>query len=123
MLMKLKKRHNEDPFFFYRSASNIDCVYSTVELPKKIQTSSAEKSKTKQQPHMDDDSLNYASLHFKNKPKCPKPRIPEEDVVYAKVCKAKPPSEVRNNSNILFSTLFPALSYKRDKEYLRNHLN
>ncbi|XP_024124213.1 B-cell receptor CD22 isoform X1 [Oryzias melastigma] len=75
------------------SASNIDCVYSTVELPKKIQTSSAEKSKTKQQSHMDDDSLNYASLHFKNKPKCPKPRIPEEDVVYAKVCKAKPPSE------------------------------
>ncbi|RVE63055.1 hypothetical protein OJAV_G00162980 [Oryzias javanicus] len=75
------------------SASNIDCVYSTVELPKKIQTSSADKSKTKQQAYMEDDSLNYASLHFKNKPERPKSKTPEEDVVYAKVCKTKPPNK------------------------------
>ncbi|KAF6735133.1 B-cell receptor CD22, partial [Oryzias melastigma] len=51
------------------SPSNTDCVYSTVELPKQIQTFSADKPMTKQQGHMDDDYLNYPSTHFKNKPK------------------------------------------------------
>uniref|UniRef100_A0A3P9L7N8 B-cell receptor CD22 n=2 Tax=Oryzias latipes TaxID=8090 RepID=A0A3P9L7N8_ORYLA len=75
------------------SASNVDSIYSVAKLPKKIQASSADKPMAKQQGHMDDDSLNYASLHFKNKPKNTASRIPEEDVVYAKVCKSKPSNE------------------------------
>ncbi|KAM4579837.1 B-cell receptor CD22 [Odontesthes bonariensis] len=67
------------------SASNINSVYSTVDLPHRKEAPSAQKPARQQFGLTENDSLNYASLHFGNKQK-----KPEEDAVYSKVCKPNP---------------------------------
>ncbi|XP_072249885.1 B-cell receptor CD22 [Leuresthes tenuis] len=67
------------------SASNINSVYSTVNLPQRKEAPSSQNPARQQFGHMENDSLNYASLHFENKQK-----KPEENAVYSKVCKPNP---------------------------------
>uniref|UniRef100_A0A3P8RZA3 B-cell receptor CD22 n=1 Tax=Amphiprion percula TaxID=161767 RepID=A0A3P8RZA3_AMPPE len=71
------------------SASSINTVYATVNLDSAKPAPSAPMPKQKHDAHLVNDSLNYASLHFGNKQK-----KPEEDVVYAKVSKAKASNEM-----------------------------
>ncbi|KAK5892051.1 hypothetical protein CesoFtcFv8_012470 [Champsocephalus esox] len=49
------------------SASNINSVYSFLNLPSEKQGPSAQRPIREQGGHTEDDSLNYASLHFGNK--------------------------------------------------------
>ncbi|KAM6936527.1 B-cell receptor CD22 [Lycodopsis pacificus] len=74
-------------------ASNINSVYSTVNLPSGQQGRPAQKIIRQQGGHTQDDSLNYASLHFgkKQKNKILLPAKAED--VYAKVSKKKPPTK------------------------------
>ncbi|KAK9514184.1 hypothetical protein VZT92_027669 [Zoarces viviparus] len=71
-------------------ASNINSVYCTVNLPFGQQGRPAQKIIRQQGGHTEDDSLNYASLHFENKQK--NKILPPANVedVYAKVSKKKP---------------------------------
>ncbi|XP_031708901.1 B-cell receptor CD22 isoform X2 [Anarrhichthys ocellatus] len=74
-------------------ASNINSVYSTVNLPSGQQGRPAQKIIRQQGGHTQDDSLNYASLHFGNKQKN-KVLLPANvEDVYAKVSKKKPPTK------------------------------
>ncbi|XP_042345844.1 B-cell receptor CD22 [Plectropomus leopardus] len=72
-------------------ASNINTVYSSVNLPSGKQGPSAQKPNTQQGGHTQDDSLNYASLHFGNKQKNKQAKAAED--VYAMVSKQKPPKK------------------------------
>ncbi|XP_062256249.1 B-cell receptor CD22-like isoform X3 [Platichthys flesus] len=67
-----------------------DLVYSLLNLP---QAASAQNPTGQQAGNTEEDSVNYASLHFKNKLK-KKQRKVEEDSVYAKVSK---PARVKKN--------------------------
>ncbi|XP_022619960.1 B-cell receptor CD22-like [Seriola dumerili] len=69
-------------------ASNINSVYCTVNLPHGKLAPAAQKPTGQQGGHTQDDSLNYASLHFWNKPNNRQGEA-EEDV-YTKVSKPKP---------------------------------
>ncbi|XP_071326037.1 B-cell receptor CD22 isoform X2 [Trachinotus anak] len=72
-------------------ASNNNTVYSTVNLPhgKQMSQAAAAQKPTRQQGgHTQDDSLNYASLHFWNTPN--NKQAQAQDDVYAKVSKRKP---------------------------------
>ncbi|XP_029308332.1 B-cell receptor CD22-like [Cottoperca gobio] len=73
------------------AASNINSVYSTVNLPSGKQGPSAQKPIRQQGGHTEDDSLNYASLHFENKQK--NKRAKAEEDVYSKVSKQTPPKK------------------------------
>ncbi|KAF1388278.1 hypothetical protein PFLUV_G00088530 [Perca fluviatilis] len=68
-------------------ASNITSVYCTVNPPSGKQGPSAQKPIRQQGGHTQDDSLNYASLHFGNKQKH-NPTKAED--VYSMVSKQKP---------------------------------
>ncbi|TDH11465.1 hypothetical protein EPR50_G00061150 [Perca flavescens] len=68
-------------------ASNVTSVYCTVNPPSGKQGPSAQKPITQQGGHTQDDSLNYASLHFGNKQKH-NPTKAED--VYSMVSKQKP---------------------------------
>ncbi|XP_047196704.1 B-cell receptor CD22 [Hippoglossus stenolepis] len=70
--------------------TDINAVYSNLNLP---QAASAQNPTRQQAGNTEDDSVNYASLHFKNKIK-KKQRKVEEDPVYAKVSK---PTRVKKN--------------------------
>ncbi|XP_056237488.1 B-cell receptor CD22 isoform X2 [Seriola aureovittata] len=67
-------------------ASNINSVYSTVNLPHGKPAPAAQKATGQQGGHTQDDSLNYASLHFWNKNQ----QGEAEEDVYTKVSKPKP---------------------------------
>ncbi|KAM4736560.1 B-cell receptor CD22 [Anableps anableps] len=49
------------------ASHHVDVVYSTVNLPYGKQAPSAQRPGESQQTHMEDDLLNYSSLHFKKK--------------------------------------------------------
>ncbi|XP_053289583.1 B-cell receptor CD22 [Pleuronectes platessa] len=70
--------------------TDINIVYSLLNLP---QAASAQNPTRRQDGNTEDDSVNYTSLHFKNKMKN-KPRKVEDDTVYAKVSK---PTRVKKN--------------------------
>ncbi|XP_060936642.1 B-cell receptor CD22-like [Limanda limanda] len=70
--------------------SDINAVYSILNLP---QAASAQNPTRQQAGNTEDDSVNYTSLHFKNKIKN-KQRKVEEDSVYAMVSK---PTRVKKN--------------------------
>ncbi|XP_034468053.1 hemicentin-1-like [Hippoglossus hippoglossus] len=70
--------------------TDINAVYCMLNLP---QAASAQNPTRHQAGNTEDDSVNYASLHFKNKIK-KKQRKVEEDPVYAKVSK---PTRVKKN--------------------------
>lgn len=76
------RRHERHPDS--TTASNINTVYSTVNLPKGKQAASAQNPTKAHVGHMENDSLNYASLDFVNKKK-----DPAEDAEYSVVSKPK----------------------------------
>ncbi|XP_075962786.1 B-cell receptor CD22 [Anarhichas minor] len=77
-------------------ASNINSVYSTVNLPSGQQGRPVQKIIRQQGGHTQDDSLNYAYLHFGNKQKN-KILLPANvEDVYAKVSKKKPPTKIED---------------------------
>ncbi|XP_030605296.1 B-cell receptor CD22-like [Archocentrus centrarchus] len=81
------QRHERHPDS--TTASNINTVYSTVNLPKGKQAASAQKNPTRAHGgHMENDSLNYASLDFVKKKK-----DPAEDAEYSVVSKPKKSKE------------------------------
>ncbi|XP_039974388.1 B-cell receptor CD22 isoform X2 [Xiphias gladius] len=73
-------------------ASNICSVYSTLNLPPVNQAPTAEKPTRQQDGQTKDDSLNYASLHFWDKPENKQVKA-EEVAVYAKVSRPNPPKK------------------------------
>lgn len=90
------------------AASNINTVYAIVNLPNGKPAPSAPMPEQKHEAHLANDSLNYASLHFGNKK-------PEEDVVYAKVSKAKASNEMERlpdyeNVSLVCAAKLPDLS-------------
>uniref|UniRef100_UPI0037E8DD0E B-cell receptor CD22 n=1 Tax=Semicossyphus pulcher TaxID=241346 RepID=UPI0037E8DD0E len=72
-------------------ASNINSVYCTVNLPTREQGPSGERTNKQQAGHTQNESLNYASLHFEEKEKR-KQAKPVEDV-YSMVSKQKLPKK------------------------------
>ncbi|XP_065327790.1 hemicentin-1 [Pelmatolapia mariae] len=66
------------------TASNVNTVYSTVNLPKSEQAASAQNPIKGHGGNMGNDSLNYASVFFANRKK-----DPEEDAEYSVVSKPK----------------------------------
>lgn len=84
--------HGRQPLPDSTPAPNITSVYYTVNLPNGKQGPSAQKPIKQQGGHTEDESLNYASIHFENKKKN-KPIKAEENPVYAMVAKQKPPKK------------------------------
>nr|XP_033496826.1 B-cell receptor CD22 [Epinephelus lanceolatus] len=74
-------------------ASNINTVYCTVNLPPGKQGPSAPKAVRQQGGQTQEDSLNYASLHFGNEQKNKQAKAAED--VYAMVSKHKPPKKIK----------------------------
>ncbi|KAF7226775.1 B-cell receptor CD22 [Nothobranchius furzeri] len=79
-------------------STDTNMVYATVNLPQRQQAPSAPTPAGQKHENKNDDSLNYASLHFEKKkkpnkdPECSRVRnskSSEDDVVYSKVCKPK----------------------------------
>ncbi|GLD74853.1 B-cell receptor CD22-like isoform X1 [Lates japonicus] len=79
-------------------ASNISTVYCTVALAPG-QAPTAQKPARPQGGHTQEDSLNYASLHFWNQPKNKHVKT-EEDAVYAKVSKPLKTNEMQEYENV-----------------------
>ncbi|XP_034554404.1 B-cell receptor CD22 [Notolabrus celidotus] len=73
-------------------ASDINAVYYTVQLPARQQGPSGEMPIKQKAQHTEDDSLNYASLHFGKKEKNKQAKADVDDV-YAMVSKKKKPKK------------------------------
>ncbi|MEQ2250856.1 hypothetical protein ILYODFUR_005131 [Ilyodon furcidens] len=63
---------------------HVNTIYCTVNVPYEKQAPSAQRPVNMKQRCMEDDSLNYASLHFENK------KTAEVESLYSQVCKPKP---------------------------------
>ncbi|XP_053289635.1 uncharacterized protein LOC128450156 isoform X1 [Pleuronectes platessa] len=89
------------PFIFHRPPTDINLVYSILNLP---QVAPQQNPTRRQAGNTKEDSVNYAPLNFKNNLK-KKQRKVEEDPVYAKVSKPtrvkkKEPESLQDYENI-----------------------
>ncbi|XP_017279220.1 B-cell receptor CD22 [Kryptolebias marmoratus] len=93
-------------------------IYATVNLPQTNQAPFAQKPAGQQQELVENDSVNYASLHFEKKKK----KKPEVDSVYSLVCKPVPPTEnkqqmLKDYENVdRINPTKPSFSYEDDSD-------
>ncbi|XP_047212777.1 B-cell receptor CD22 [Girardinichthys multiradiatus] len=66
------------------TSHHVNNIYCTVNMPYEKQAPSAQRPVNMKQRCMEDDSLNYASLHFENK------KTAEVESLYSQLCKPKP---------------------------------
>ncbi|XP_035991120.1 B-cell receptor CD22 isoform X1 [Fundulus heteroclitus] len=89
-------------------------VYATVNVPfdksASAQSPSAQRAGQRQQTCMEDDSLNYASLHFENKKKV-------EEPVYSQVCNQNPYKQGTRGDYENISMVLPIVAQSQSQTF------
>ncbi|KAM9309971.1 B-cell receptor CD22 [Pholidichthys leucotaenia] len=90
------------------SVANINTVYCQVKLPHGNQVPGVQRPKKLHDPGTEADSLNYTSLYFGNAQK----KAEEEEAVYSKVSKPRPPKEKNQEKMVDYENVSKAWAPK-----------